>query len=66
MDRRDAIGLGVLGVAALSTPVLAQTVLPGDGRVAGDPAETLRLWPGIPPGGEGMVTILKRSKRWST
>ena len=58
MDRREAMGLGM--VAALSTRALADTVLPGDGALPGDPTETIALWPGIPPGGEGMVLPLNR------
>jgi acetyl esterase/lipase len=53
MDRREVIGLG-MAAAALSTPALSQTMAP-DGSIAGDPTETVILWPGIPPGGEGMT-----------
>jgi acetyl esterase/lipase len=58
MDRREAMGLGM--VAALSTQALADAVLPGDGALPGDPTETVALWPGIPPGGEGMALPLNR------
>ncbi|HEX3755257.1 MAG TPA: alpha/beta hydrolase, partial [Rhizomicrobium sp.] len=51
MDRRTAIGLGL---AALSTSAFADTVMPGDGGVASDPKEVVTLWPGTPPGGEGV------------
>lgn len=51
MDRRAALSLG-LAAAAFSKQALADTVLPGDGSVISDPKETIRLWPGIAPGGE--------------
>src|SRR6201986_5369748 len=53
MDRRNAITLG-LAAAALSTRALADTVLPGDGSAPSDPKEIVNLWPGMPPGGEGL------------
>jgi acetyl esterase/lipase len=53
MDRRNMIGLG-LAAAALSKQALADTLMPGDGSVPTDPKETLMLWSGIAPGGEGL------------
>jgi acetyl esterase/lipase len=55
MDRREAIGLGIAGVL-LSGTARAQTepgVLPGDSQ------EFIALWPGTPPGGEGIKLDLK-------
>ena len=53
MDRRNVIGFG-LAAAALSKQALADTVMPGDGSVPADPREIVTLWPGMPPGGEGL------------
>jgi acetyl esterase/lipase len=53
MDRRTAMGLG-LAAAAFPKSVLADTVVQGDGVLPSDPKETITLWPGIPPGGEGL------------
>ena len=53
MDRREIMGLG-LAAAALPARALADTVIQGDGVIAGDPKEVITLWPGIPPGGEGL------------
>ena len=53
MDRRNLIGLGI-AAAALSKQALGDTLVPGDGMVASDPKETILLWPGTPPGGEGL------------
>lgn len=52
MDRRTAIGLGMGLAAAVSHRAMADTVLSGDGAMLSDPKETIRLWPGIAPGGE--------------
>src|SRR6185312_7838023 len=54
MHRRAAIGLGMGGLAALVSRAQAQTVMPGDGALPGDPVENLVLWPGTPPGGAGL------------
>jgi acetyl esterase/lipase len=55
MNRRDMIGLAA-GAAAALGPLRAQadTLVPGDGAIAGDPTENIPLWPGTPPGGEGL------------
>jgi len=52
MDRRTALGLGL--AAAFSRPAWADTVVPGDGVLPSDPKEVITLWPGTPPGGEGL------------
>ncbi|HEY0266861.1 MAG TPA: alpha/beta hydrolase [Rhizomicrobium sp.] len=53
MDRRTLIGAG-LAAAALSKQALADTPIAGDGIVPSDPKENILLWPGLPPGGEGV------------
>lgn len=57
MDRREALGLGLIG-AALSAPVLAETMR-ADGYLPGDSTEFVPLWPGTPPGGAGLLLTLK-------
>ncbi len=57
MDRREAIGLGLAGVL-LSKPALAQAMR-ADGYLPGDSTEFVPLWPGMPPGGEGINLTLK-------
>jgi acetyl esterase/lipase len=64
MNRRDAMTLGLLSAAALSTRAFAQNistdhVLSGDGSIASDPKEIVNLWPGTPPGGAG-ITLVNR------
>ena len=57
MDRRTAIGLGLgfgFVAAAVAKPALADTLVPGDGVLPSDPKENIVLWPGMPPGGEGL------------
>ncbi len=58
MDRREAIGLGLLGAAALATGAQAQS-MGADGVLPGDSSEFVPLWPGTPPGGEGISLTLK-------
>ena len=61
MDRRHAIGLGVM-TALLSRTALAQTqsqAMMADGYLPGDSTEFIRLWPGTPPGGDGVSLTLK-------
>jgi acetyl esterase/lipase len=55
MDRRTVIGLGVAG-ALLPKVALAQTE---PGFLPGDSQEFIALWPGTPPGGEGIKLELK-------
>lgn len=60
MDRREAIGLGLAGAALLSTTARAQTqAMAADGYLPGDSREFVPLWPGIPPGGEGVSLTLR-------
>ena len=56
MDRRTAIGLGLVGLTttAFSGPAWADTVVAGDGVLPSDPKEVVTLWPGTPPGGQGL------------
>ena len=58
MDRRDAIGLGLLGAAALAGNALAETALL-DGTLPSDSKEIFNLWPGTPPGGQGIALTQK-------
>jgi acetyl esterase/lipase len=53
MDRRTVIGAG-LAAAAFAKPVLADTLVVGDGVLPSDPKENIPLWPGTPPGGRGL------------
>ena len=53
MDRRTVMGLG-LAAAAFPKSVMADTVVQGDGVLPSDPKENIKLWPGVPPGGEGL------------
>jgi len=62
MDRRNMIGLG-LAAAALSKQALADTLMPGDGSVPSDPKEIVTLWPGTPPGGEGLHLLNRIQNR---
>jgi acetyl esterase/lipase len=56
MDRREM--LGIAGAALLPTDALAQTMT-ADGYLQGDSKEFVPLWPGVPPGGEGIALTLK-------
>lgn len=58
MDRREAIGLGLLGAAAVATGAQAQAMR-ADGFLPGDSTEFVPLWPGVAPGGEGINLTLK-------
>src|SRR5882757_8464170 len=51
MDRRTAIASGL---AAFSKSAWADTVVAGDGVLPSDPKDVITLWPGMPPGGEGL------------
>jgi acetyl esterase/lipase len=65
MDRREAIGLGLnmglIGATLLSTAARAQTAqtMAADGFLPGDSREFVPLWPGTPPGGEGVSLTLR-------
>ncbi|MEY4708327.1 MAG: hypothetical protein RJB58_2050 [Pseudomonadota bacterium] len=61
MDRRHAIGLGVM-TALFTRAAFAQNstgAMRADGYLPGDSTEFVRLWPGTPPGGEGVSLSLK-------
>lgn len=56
MDRREMMGLAAaLAAAGLPLRARADTVVAGDGVIPGDPTENITLWPGVPPGGEGLA-----------
>jgi acetyl esterase/lipase len=55
MDRRAVLELGLAG-ALLSRPAIAQSE---PGSLPGDSQEFVALWPGTPPGGEGIRLDLK-------
>ena len=55
MDRRQALGLTGALIAARAS---AATMGP-DGFLPGDSTEFVKLWPGTPPGGEGIAMTLK-------
>ena len=52
MDRRELIGLAT--VAVISTRAFAETMA-ADGSLPNDSKEIIALWPGTPPGGEGVT-----------
>ena len=56
MDRREL--LGIAGAALLANDALAQTMA-ADGYLPGDSKEFMPLWPGTPPGGDGIHLDLK-------
>ena len=55
MDRREMIGLGLAG--ALVSGAADAQIEPG--ALPGDSKEFVALWPGTPPGGEGITLNLK-------
>jgi len=64
MDRRTVLGLGVTALAALSTRTLAED-MNAQGVLSTDPTEIVPLWPGTPPGGEGVKLEAKITERSS-
>ena len=56
MDRRSALGL--MGAAILPAMATADEMR-ADGYLPGDSIEFVKLWPGTPPGGEGVALTLK-------
>jgi acetyl esterase/lipase len=66
MNRRSVLGLGV-AIAALSAKALAAAdPVPTTDRLAGDPTETIPLWPHTPPGGEHVHLNLQLLERSAT
>lgn len=64
MDRRTAIGLGFqAGAMVLAGAARAQVAKGEPGYLAGDFTEFVPLWPGTPPGGEGIHLTLKVEDR---
>lgn len=62
MDRRTVLGLGAAAAALLTAP--AESGTPVWSPSLPDPSEIVPLWPGTPPGGEGVnltLTITERS-----
>ena len=55
MDRRQALGL----TGALLASRAGAAPMGPDGFLPGDSAEFVKLWPGTPPGGEGVALTLK-------
>ena len=64
MDRRTVLGLGVSALAALSARSLAED-MNAQGVLSTDPTEIVPLWPGTPPGGEGVNLEAKITERSS-
>lgn len=63
MDRRAVLGLGVTAAfAGLSRSTLAED-MNAAGALSTDPTETVPLWPGTPPGGEGVKLTAKIVER---
>ena len=63
MDRRTVLGLGAATLAGLSMRAFAED-MNAAGVLSTDPTEIVPLWPGTPPGGEGvklMAKIVERS-----
>ena len=56
MDRRGVLGL--MG-ASLLPAMAAADEMRADGYLPGDSTEFVELWPGMPPGGEGVALSLK-------
>jgi len=63
MDRRTVLGLGAAALAGLSAGARAED-MNAEGVLSTDPTEIVPLWPGTPPGGEGVslkTTVSERS-----
>ncbi|HEY0281949.1 MAG TPA: alpha/beta hydrolase [Rhizomicrobium sp.] len=63
MDRRTVLGLGAATLAGLSVRAFAEE-MNAEGVLSTDPTEIVPLWPGTPPGGEGVkikAKIVERS-----
>src|SRR5579859_2049321 len=62
MDRREAMGLGLAGgLAGALLPRAAWGQEHETGYLPGDSQEFIGLWPGTPPGGDGIHLDLKIS-----
>src|SRR4051812_30204660 len=57
MDRRTLL---MTGLAAAATPAFADMPVVGDGVLPSDPKENIVLWPGMPPGGAGLMLPANR------
>lgn len=58
IERRTLLGLAAAGAGVtLTGGVSAQTLADGGKAGPADPAETLKLWPGGAPGGEGVTVV---------
>ena len=62
MDRRTVLGLGAIALTGIAAR--AET-MKADGTLSTDPTEVVRLWPGTPPGGEGVNLTAKIVERSS-
>jgi acetyl esterase/lipase len=62
MDRRTVLGLGA---AALTTMAARAETMTAQGTLSTDPTEIIPLWPGTPPGGEGVTLAAKIVERSS-
>jgi acetyl esterase/lipase len=60
MDRRTVLGLGAAAFTAMAAK--AET-MKADGTLSTDPTEVVPLWPGTPPGGEGVNLTAKIVER---
>jgi acetyl esterase/lipase len=60
MDRRTVLGLGAAALTAMAARAESMKV---DGTLSTDPAEVVPLWPGTPPGGEGVNLTAKIVER---
>ena len=62
MDRRRVLGLGAATLVGLSTRAFAED-MNAAGVLSTDPTEIVPLWPGTPPGGEGVKLAAKIVER---
>ena len=62
MDRRNLIGLGI-AAGAVAAAGVARGDTPTTTDLPGDPRETIALWRGVPPGGEGVKLKLNLFER---
>jgi acetyl esterase/lipase len=63
MDRRTVLGLGMTAALAGLTRRSFAEDMNAAGVLSTDPAETVPLWPGTPPGGEGVKLVAKIVER---